>query len=63
MTNDILINLLAWCKRERENFKCSGKCCNQADFGFLRRRSQVKRTYRISTLSRLPPILPNWIAS
>src|SRR3984893_12145662 len=44
-------------------FKCSGKCYNQSDFGFLRRRSQVKRIYPISTLSRLPPILPNWMGS
>ena len=40
------------------DFKCSGKCCNQADFGFLKMRaSQVKGIYPISTLSRLPLIL------
>jgi hypothetical protein len=63
MTNDILINLLAWCQRERERLQMQREMLQSGRFRIFETRSQVKRRYRISTLSRLPPILPNWIAS
>src|SRR5262249_52487310 len=57
MANDTLINLLAWCKRERERLQMQREMLQSGRFRFLRRTTQISRgTYPTSTLSRLAPI-------
>ena len=63
MADDTLINLLAWCKRERERLQMQREMLQSRRFRIFETDESGQKTYPVSTLSRLPPILLNWMGS